>query len=94
MSVFTRHGFYSIAYASKRDGSLDSQSVTVRVWCIAHLRSLQQRFPDCSPEYAMPMIRFNEANTILESDMIQECSHPALLGPHPSQSQACSSDHR
>jgi hypothetical protein len=30
---------------------------------------------------------------ILESDMIQECSRLALLGPHPSRSQACSSDH-
>lgn len=38
--------------------------------------------------------RANKANTILESDMIQECSHLALLGPHPSCSQACSSDHR
>jgi hypothetical protein len=56
MSVFTRHGFYSIACASKPDGSPDSQSVTVRAWCIAHLRSPQKRFPDCSPEYAMPMI--------------------------------------
>jgi hypothetical protein len=36
--------------------------------------------------------RVNKA--ILESDMIQECSRLALLGPHPSRSQACSSDHR
>src|ERR1700721_240897 len=43
---------------------------------------------------AVPAIRFNKANTILESDMIQECSRLALLGPHPSRSQACSSDHR
>ena len=39
-------------------------------------------------------IRFNKANIILESDMIQECSRLALLGPHPSRSQACSNDHR
>ena len=30
MSVFTRHGFYSIACASKPDGSLGSQSVMVQ----------------------------------------------------------------
>jgi hypothetical protein len=45
MWVFTRYGFYSIACASKPDGSLDSQSVMVRARCIAHLRSLQKRFP-------------------------------------------------
>jgi hypothetical protein len=39
-------------------------------------------------------IRFNKANTILESDMIQGCSRLVLLGPHPSRSQACSNDHR
>jgi hypothetical protein len=39
-------------------------------------------------------IRFNKANTILESDMIQERSRLASLGPYPSRSQACSSDHR
>jgi hypothetical protein len=45
MWIFTRYGFYSIACASKPDGSLDSQSVMVRARCIAHLRSLQKRFP-------------------------------------------------
>lgn len=45
MWVFTRYGFYSIACASKSDGSLDNQSVMVRARCIAHLRSLQERFP-------------------------------------------------
>ena len=45
MWVFTRYGFYSIACASKSDGSLDNQSVMVRARCIAHLRSLQKRFP-------------------------------------------------
>jgi len=45
MWVFTRYGFYSIACASKSDGSLDNQSVMVRARCIAHLCSLQKRFP-------------------------------------------------
>ena len=45
MWIFTRYGFYSIACASKPDGSLDSQSVMVRARCIDHLRSLQKRFP-------------------------------------------------
>ena len=45
MWVFTRYGFYSIACASKSDGSLDNQSVMVRARCITHLRSLQKRFP-------------------------------------------------
>lgn len=45
MWVFTRYGFYSIACASKSDGSLDSTSVMVRARCIAHLRNLQKRFP-------------------------------------------------
>ena len=45
MWVFTRYGFYSIACASKSNGSLDSQSVMVRARCIAHLRTLQTRFP-------------------------------------------------
>jgi hypothetical protein len=44
MWVFTRYGFYSIACASKPDGSLDDQSVMVRVRCKAHLGSLQKRF--------------------------------------------------
>jgi hypothetical protein len=45
MWIFTRYGFYSIACASKPDGSLDSQSVMVRARCIDHLRSLQKRVP-------------------------------------------------
>jgi hypothetical protein len=45
MWVFTRYGFYSIACASKSDGSLDNQRVMVRARCIVHLRSLQERFP-------------------------------------------------
>ena len=45
MWIFTRYGFYSIASASRPDGSLDNQSVMVRARCRAHLRSLQKRFP-------------------------------------------------
>lgn len=45
MWVFTRYGFYSIACASKSDGSLDDESVMVRARCSTHLRSLQKRFP-------------------------------------------------
>jgi hypothetical protein len=45
MRVFTRHGFYSIASASKADGSLDTHSVMIRARVAAHLRNLQQRFP-------------------------------------------------
>jgi hypothetical protein len=45
MWIFTRYGFYSIASASKPDGSLDNQSLMVRARCISHLRSLQKRFP-------------------------------------------------
>src|ERR1700730_9473878 len=45
MWVFTHYGFHSIACASKSNGSLDNQSVMVRARCIAHLRSLQKRFP-------------------------------------------------
>ncbi len=45
MWVFTRYGFYSIACASKPDGSLDEQTVMVRARCIAHLQILQKRFP-------------------------------------------------
>lgn len=45
MWIFTRYGFYSISCASKADGSLDDQHVMVRARCIAHLHSLQKRFP-------------------------------------------------
>jgi hypothetical protein len=45
MWIFTQYGFYSIASASRPDGSIDDQSVMVRARCGAHLRSLQKRFP-------------------------------------------------
>lgn len=44
MWVCTRYGFYSIACASKPDGSLDPESVMIRARRIAHLKSLQERF--------------------------------------------------
>jgi hypothetical protein len=44
MWVFTRYGFYSIACASRSDGSLDRQVVMVRARCVTHLQSLQKRF--------------------------------------------------
>ena len=45
MWIFTRYGFYSIVCASKKDGSLDDQSLMIRARCISHLESLQTRFP-------------------------------------------------
>ena len=45
MWLFTRYGFYSVASANRPDGSLDTQTVMVRARRIAHLRSLQLRFP-------------------------------------------------
>lgn len=45
MWIFTRYGFYSISCASRADGSLDDKQVMVRARCIAHLHSLQKRFP-------------------------------------------------
>jgi hypothetical protein len=44
MWIFSIHGFYSIACASKPDGSLDPESVMVRARCKDHLRNLQKRF--------------------------------------------------
>ena len=41
-----------------------------------------------------PQYDSTKADTILESDMIQECSRPALRAPRLSHSQVCSSDHR
>jgi hypothetical protein len=44
MWIFSIHGFYSIASASKPDGSLDRETVMVRARCKGHLRNLQKRF--------------------------------------------------
>jgi hypothetical protein len=45
MWLFTRYGLYSIACANKPGGSVDTETVMVRARRIAHLRSLQKRFP-------------------------------------------------
>jgi hypothetical protein len=44
MWIFSIHGFYSIASASKPGGSLDRERVMVRARCKDHLRNLQKRF--------------------------------------------------
>jgi hypothetical protein len=45
MWVFSRYGFYSVASASKPDGSIDSGLVMVRARVRKHLEDLQVRFP-------------------------------------------------
>jgi hypothetical protein len=45
MWIFTRYGFYSIACASKPDGSTDVSAVMIRARSADHLKDLQQRFP-------------------------------------------------
>jgi hypothetical protein len=45
MWVFSIYGFYSIACASKPDGSLDPDTVMVRARCKDHLQNLQKRCP-------------------------------------------------
>ena len=44
MWVFTRYGFYSVACASRPDGSLDEETVMVRGRLKDHLRNLCNRF--------------------------------------------------
>ena len=46
MWIFSRYGFYSIACGDNADGSPDSQTVMIRARVAAHLRNLQDRFPD------------------------------------------------
>ncbi len=46
MWVFTIYGFYSIACASKPDGTLDPDTVMVRARCKDHLQNLQKRCPE------------------------------------------------
>ena len=46
MWIFVRSGFYSIACASKPDGSLDPDTVMVRARQKARLQNLQRRFPE------------------------------------------------
>jgi hypothetical protein len=45
MWIFSIYGFYSIACASKPDGSLDRDTVMIRARSKEHLQSLQKRFP-------------------------------------------------
>lgn len=45
MWLFTRYGFYSIACASRPNGSIDPGTVMIRARRAAHLRNLQERFP-------------------------------------------------
>ena len=45
MWIFTRYGFYSVACASRPDGSLDKETVMVRGRSKDHLRNLRDRFP-------------------------------------------------
>ena len=44
MWLFTRYGFYSVACAQKKDGSLDPSTLMVRARRKRHLQALQQRF--------------------------------------------------
>jgi hypothetical protein len=44
MWIFARYGFYSIACASKPDGSLDEETVMVRARREEHLQNLRDRF--------------------------------------------------
>ena len=46
MWIFTRYGFFSIACASKTDGTIDPDKVMVRARLHEHLVSLKYRFPD------------------------------------------------
>lgn len=45
MWIFTRYGFYSVACASKPDGSLDKETVMVRGRRKDHLHNLRNHFP-------------------------------------------------
>jgi hypothetical protein len=44
MWIFVRYGFYSIASASKPDGSIDGETVMVRARSKDHLQNLPDRF--------------------------------------------------
>ena len=46
MWVFSIYGFYSIACATKTDGTLDPAMVMVRARCKDHLQNLQKRCPE------------------------------------------------
>ena len=46
MWIFTRYGFFSIACASKADGTIDPDNLMVRARLHEHLVSLKDRFPE------------------------------------------------
>ena len=46
MWVFTRYGFFSIACARNKNGSIDIDRVMVRARMRKHLDNLRERFPD------------------------------------------------
>jgi hypothetical protein len=48
MWIASVYGFYSIACASKPDGTVDSEMLMIRARRADHLRRLQQRFPSLS----------------------------------------------
>jgi hypothetical protein len=46
MWIFTRYGFFSIACARKKDGSIDEDKVMIRARSRKHLENLRDRFPE------------------------------------------------
>ena len=81
MWIFTRYGFYSIACASKPDGSLDTQSVMVRARCKTHLTSLQNRFPKAAfgelfefphADYRYRLVLSKASWTVIVGELVKE----------------------
>jgi hypothetical protein len=48
MWIFSVEGFYSVACATKPDGSIDRQTVMIRARRKQHLQNLKVRFPALS----------------------------------------------
>jgi hypothetical protein len=48
MWIFSVEGFYSVACATKPDGSIDRQTVMIRARCKQHLQNLKVLFPALS----------------------------------------------
>ena len=44
MWIMCRLGFYSLACAQNKDGTIDTQTMMIRARSLAHLRNLQNRF--------------------------------------------------
>ena len=55
MWIFTRYGFFSVASASKPDGSRDRETVMVRARRKDHLESLRDRFPALADKKILTM---------------------------------------